>query len=287
MKISGFTIVKNAVHLKYPVLESIRSILPICDEFIVNVGKSDDGTLDLIKSINSPKIKIVETVWDMTQGPLVLSVQTNIALEACTGDWAFYLQTDEVVHEADLPKLKRIMEDQLHNKEIDVLRFKWFHFFGSHFRYRIDLGWYQKQDRIIRNNKEIRSCGDAFAFEHKDGRPLKSFNTGCFIYHYGWVFSEEDMAKRRINQGEIWSQDRSKEKTSQRYEFGDLNRFPVYFGSHPSTMQKLIQNHQLSQQDWTQISRSFWWNPLKIFRIRYKTGKRIKYSLDKAANQGS
>src|SRR5665213_914838 len=107
MKISGFTIVRNAVKFNYPVVESICSILPICDEFIVNVGDSDDGTLEMIKSIASPKIKIIETKWDMSQGPTVLSEQTNIALKHCSGQWAFYLQTDEVIHERDLPNIKR------------------------------------------------------------------------------------------------------------------------------------------------------------------------------------
>ena len=101
MKISGFTIVRNAVKFNYPVVASIRSILPICDEFIVNVGDSQDGTLELIRSIGSPKIRIIQTQWDMGQGSQVLSQQTNLTLKECRGDWAFYLQSDEVIHEAD------------------------------------------------------------------------------------------------------------------------------------------------------------------------------------------
>ena len=66
MKVSGFTFVRNAVKYDYPVVESIRSILPAVDEFIVNVGRCDDGTLELIRSIRDPKIKIVESVWDET-----------------------------------------------------------------------------------------------------------------------------------------------------------------------------------------------------------------------------
>ena len=276
MKVSGFTIVRNAVKLQYPVIESIHSILPICDEFIVNVGKSEDETLALIKSIQSPKIRIIQTVWDMKKGPAVLADQTNIALKECSGDWAFYLQTDEVIHECDLPKLKQDMQRYLENPTVDALRFKWFHFYGSHFRYRIDKGWYQKQDRIIRNNGQVRSMGDAFAFERIDGKALCHKNTGCFLYHYGWVFNEEVMAKRRLNQGEIWSEDRSAEQNTGRYEFGDLKRFPIYFGSHPSVMKDLIVNHPISQQDLKEIHQRHWWNPLKIFQIRFKTGRRIK-----------
>lgn len=62
MKISGFTFIRNAVKYDFPVLEAINSILPIVDEFIVNVGKSDDGTFELIHKINDPRIKIVESV---------------------------------------------------------------------------------------------------------------------------------------------------------------------------------------------------------------------------------
>jgi len=276
MKISGFTIVRNAVKLQYPVIESINSILPICDEFIVNVGDSEDETLALIRGIQSPKIRIIQTVWDMAKGPTVLADQTNIALKACTGDWAFYLQTDEVIHEDDLAPLKAKMQQYLGDPSVDALRFKWFHFYGSHFRYRIDKGWYQKQDRIVRNNGQIRSMGDAFAFERIDGQPLRQQSTGCFLYHYGWVFNEEVMAKRRLNQGEIWSEDRTAEKQSGRYEFGDLKRFPIYFGTHPAVMKELITRHPISQQDCQEIGQRHWFNPLWIFKIRFKTGRRVK-----------
>ena len=144
MKVSGFTIARNAIKFGYPIVESIQSILPICDEFIVNVGDSDDGTLDLIKLIQSDKIRIIETVWDFSKGKEVLSQQTNIALAECKGDWAFYLQTDEVIHEADLPSLKKTMQKYLDDKNVDALRFKWLHFYGSYYHYRIDSGWYQK-----------------------------------------------------------------------------------------------------------------------------------------------
>ena len=140
MKISGCTIVRNAIKLHYPVVESINSILPICDEFIVNIGDSQDGTHELIKSINSPKIKIIKTTWDLSQGKEVLSYQTNLAISECTGDWVFYLQTDEVIHQEDLTHLYKCMGYQLQNKNIDALRFQWLHFYGSYFRYRIDSG---------------------------------------------------------------------------------------------------------------------------------------------------
>ncbi len=66
MKVSAFTFIKNGQMLGYPFLESIQSILPIVDEFIINVGKSEDNTLELISSISSPKIRIIESEWNDT-----------------------------------------------------------------------------------------------------------------------------------------------------------------------------------------------------------------------------
>jgi hypothetical protein len=276
MKISGFTIVRNALKFNYPAVESIQSILPICDEFVVNVGESEDDTLKLIKSINSPKIRIIQTKWDFSEGKTVLSRQTNIALKECKGDWAFYLQSDEVIHEDDLPVLKNKMAQYLNNKEVEALRFGWLHFYGSYFRYRIDSGWYQKQDRIIRNNGEIESIGDAYAFERKDRQPLKRKNTGCLMYHYGWVHPGEMMTQRRVNAEKIGFTSLKEGERQNEYSYGDLNRFPAYFGSHPTVMKEWIASHPRSQEDLKEINKRYWWHPGRILKIRYKTGRRIK-----------
>lgn len=280
MKISGFTIARNAIKLNYPILESIKSILSICDEFIVNVGDSDDDTLKIIESIKSDKIKIIKNAWDMSMGKEVLSYQTNLALKECKGDWAFYLQSDEVVHEKDLPHLKALMGKYLHT-DIDVLRFKWFHFYGSSYRYRIDKGWYQKQDRIVRNNGKIRSMGDAWGFERIDGTPLKRLQSQCFIYHYGWVQPIQTMGERRINADKIGFISLSDIEKKNGYSYSNLDQFPVYFGSHPAVMESWIRAHQTSQEDLEKIHKKYWYHPFKIFRVRYKSIRRVKEALIK------
>jgi len=275
MKISGFTIVRNAIKFNYPVVQSIRSILPLCDEFIVNVGDSDDGTMALIRAIQSPKIRIMQTTWDMGKGAVVLSEQTNAAFKECKGDWAFYLQSDEVIHELDLRKLRQCMARNLNDASVDALRFKWLHFYGSYWRYRIDAGWYQKQDRIVRNNGQVESFGDAFGFRRKDGKELGRRDTGCLLYHYGWVNTVEDMQRRCDNAAQIGYQDTAKSKTVS-LGYGQLNRFPVYFGTHPLVMKDLITQHNVSSGDRQHINRTFWWHPCKFLKLRYKTGLRVK-----------
>ncbi len=280
MKISGFTIVRNAVKYRYPVLESIRSILPACDEFIINVGDSEDRTAELIRSIKDPKIRIIENTWDFSQGKEVLSRQTNLALQQCRGDWAFYLQSDEVVHERDLGRLRKLLANNLGRDDIDAIRFRWLHFFGSYYRYRIDAGWYQKQDRVIRNNGQVESTGDAYGFGRRDGQPLRRLRTPFFIYHYGWVHHGEVMTQRRLNAERIGFARLQSDERQGEYEYGHLGRFPVYYGTHPAVMKEWIAAHELSRRDWEGIKRRYWWHPARWLRWRYKTWRRQKQKVE-------
>lgn len=282
MKISGMTIVKNAIQYGYPIVEAVRSILPICDEFIINEGYSDDGTYELIQQINDPKVRIIRQHWDLSNDVDGLSDQTNIALQECTGDWVFYVQADEVIHEHDLPRLKNIMQRHLHDPSVDSFRLKWLHFYGSYYRYRVDYGWFQKEDRIIRNNNTIESTQDALTFRRKDGHELKKKVLRTLLYHYGWVQPEEVMNQRKVNLSSmcIGAQKLSDDQRGKRYDYGDLNRFPVYFGSHPTVMKDWITQHALSQQDWVSITQQYWWHPSRWLRLRYKTPIRQKVAYD-------
>lgn len=280
MKISGFTITRNARKYNYPLIESIHSILPLCDEFIVNVGDSEDDTLDLVRSIQSDKIRIIENTWSKDQKPDVLSHQTNLALKECQGDWAFYLQSDEVIHQEDLGRLKRLMQKYHHQSEVDAFKFRWMHFYGTYNRYRVDYGWFQKQDRIIRNNGEIESTKDAWGFKRVDDKPLKSIKTGCLLYHYGWVQPPDIMHDRRENAQYLWDEHlTAEEKHNSEYQFGDLKQFPYYFGTHPSSMEKRVAEHQSTQIEREKIKKQMWWNPFLYVCPRYKTGRRVKEKL--------
>ena len=138
MKVSGFTFIRNATKFDYPVVEAIKSILPICDNFVVAVGNSDDNTLDLIQSIDKQKIRIIETIWDdsleMKKGGKVFARETDKAFQAISmeSDWAFYIQGDEVVHEKYLDSIYSSMEKWKDDKKVDGLLFNYLHFYGSY-----------------------------------------------------------------------------------------------------------------------------------------------------------
>ncbi len=161
MKVTGFSFIKNAVKYDFPIVEAITSILPICDEFVIAVGKSDDDTLGLIRSIGSPKIRIVETVWDETlrEGGRVLADETNKAYNAISADtdWCFYIQGDEVFHENDLTKIKDAMQLYRDDKTVEGLVFNHINFFGSYDFIADSRHWQKKEVRVVRKDPSIAS----------------------------------------------------------------------------------------------------------------------------------
>jgi glycosyltransferase involved in cell wall biosynthesis len=258
MKISGFTFIRNGIKLKYPFIQSIQSILPVCDEMIVVVGNSEDGTRKAIAEIRSPKIKIIDTVWDdaLRTGGKILAQQTDIAFDAITGDWGFYLQGDEVVHEKDLPAIADAAGKLLHDERVDGLLFPYYHFYGN-YNYIAKpktRGTYPFEVRMIRNNKLIRSFRDAQGF--REFSSMESMKSGelparlqvkkitAHIYHYGKVRGPKDELERSKEFHKLWhNDDWVKNYVGAKEEFEYLPEYPLipFTGSHPGVMKDRIE----------------------------------------------
>jgi hypothetical protein len=255
MKLSGFTICRNAVAFDYPIVEVIRSALPIVDEFVVNVGQSADGTLDLIRSIDSNKVRIVESFWDdtMQKDGLLFSRETNVALARCTGDWALYLQADEVLHEQDHASIRKALHAHLGDPAVLGFTFRYLHFYGD---YRSCNPWfYHRAVRIIRNDGQVESCGDAVGFclkadhgylqtAHKDR--LRS--SRATIYHYGWVKPPRVLLEKFRYQvarhhGDAPGADQARMLAQETYEFGDYDIMKNFYGSHPAVMADRVRRY--------------------------------------------
>ena len=255
MKVSAFTICRNAVSFDYPIVEVIQSALPIVDEFIVNVGQSEDGTRELIRSIGSDKVRILDSVWDdsMKKDGLLFSYETNKALARCTGDWALYLQADEVLHEADHDVINRSLREHLGNPTVLGFTFRYHHFYGD---YRSLNPWfYHRAVRIIRNDGQVESCGDAVGFwlkadqgwmqsVHKDRiRP-----SGATMYHYGWVKQPRvllDKFRYQVarHHGDNPGAEQARMLAQEAYEFEEYDIMKNFAGSHPAVMRERVSRY--------------------------------------------
>jgi hypothetical protein len=247
MKTSGFTFIRNAVKNDYPIVEAITSILSLCDEFIVAVGNSEDGTRELIEGINSPKIKIIDTVWDdsLKEGGKVFAVETNKALDAIAADsdWAFYIQGDEVIHEKYLPLIKKEMEDNLKNPKIEGLLFKYVHFYGSYDYYGDTRRWYRREIRLVKNIKGMRSYKDAQGFRIDDRKPNVKL-IDAWVYHYGWAKPPQGLTNKARNYNkfyhdEAWNATHMTETFE--FDYGNADRINRFKGTHPAVMLKRIE----------------------------------------------
>jgi len=264
MKVVGFTIVRNAIKYDYPVLESVTSLLPLCDEVIVAVGKSDDETLQLVKGITSPKIKIVETVWDdsLRKGGVLLAIETNKAIDSipADADWCVYLQADEVINENDIPVIKEAMQKWKDDKAVEGLLFNYIHFYGSYEYVGDSYRWYRKEIRVIRNDKHIRSYKDAQGFrKHKTttpanedllsgGEKLQVKPVNANIYHYGWVKHPSFQQNKQQDFHKMWHDDNWVKQNvvqANEYDYSVIDSLKKFTGKHPGVMAA-----RLKMQDW-------------------------------------
>lgn len=246
MKVSGFTFIKNAVKYDFPFIESVTSILPICDEFIIVHGDSEDETIKLIESINSTKIKVYNTVWnpELREGGLILSDQTNIALSKTTGDWCFYIQGDEVIHEKYLDKIYDSMKLFENDIRIEGLLFKYLHFYGSYDYIATSRQWYRNEIRIVRNSIGVKSYKDAQGFRLND-RKLNVKAIDAFVYHYGWARPPHTMQNKVKYFHSLWhSKDwiEKNVKDTVEYDFSTTDTIKLFDGTHPKVMQNRIDN---------------------------------------------
>lgn len=266
MRVSGFTFIRNAIKFDYPIIEAVRSILPICDEFVISVGNSDDDTLDLVKSINSSKIRIIESVWDdnLREGGKVLAIETDKAFHAISpdSDWAFYLQADEIFHEQDLPAIQKGMIRWKEDKRVEGLLFRHINFYGSYDYVAGSRKWQKNEIRVIRNDKEISSWKDAMSFR-KSGRKLHVKFIDACIYHYGWIKAPDKMYEKQVSFNKLWHDDTWIELNLPKvneFDYSKIDTLRKFKGSHPQVMQ-----NRISKMNWT-----FTFDPTKSRKLSFR-----------------
>jgi len=263
MKVSAFTYVRNGLQLDYPFVESIQSILPVVDEFIVVIGNSVDGTRKAIEALNNSRIKIIDTVWDDTirSGGRIFALQANIGLDNVSkdADWIFHLQADEVIHEKDLPVIKDAMQQYLNQSKVEGLLFDFINFFGDYEHYAPSRRYHQKEIRIIRNNPHFRSYKDSQGFRsfinpeniwQEKGSKLSVKKINAAVYHYSYVKDPKVQLKKHLVFGNRWQENDEwmkeyLEQNKNGFDYAKIDFLYAFKGTHPAVMQTKIK-----KQDW-------------------------------------
>lgn len=259
MKISAYSYVRNGIKYEYPFIQAITSVLPLCDEFIMVIGDSTDGTREAVESLDDPRIRIIDTVWDenLRTAGKIFAQQANIGLDHVTGDWAFHIQADEVLHENDVPLIRAAMEKYLHDPEVEGFLFNFINFFGDFRHYGPSRRFHQHEIRVTRNDPHVRSYRDSQGFrifEHPEnqweekGRKLHVVPLGARIFHYSHVKNPISQVKKRAEFISRYASDEAVEKylaANAGFNYADYDYLKVYNGSHPAVMNPVIES-----QDW-------------------------------------
>ncbi|MBX7181176.1 MAG: glycosyltransferase family 2 protein [Bacteroidia bacterium] len=250
MFVSGFTFIRNAVKFDYPIREAILSLLPLVDELIVLVGNSDDGTRSIIEEINSPKLKIHDSVWDdsIREGGRVLAVETQKAKNLVNpkADWLICIQADECFHQEDYPAINKAMQDNLGNSKVDGLLFSYTHFYGDYSLVASGRKWYKNEIRIIRNNPDIIPYKDSQGFRFKNGQKLKVKRANARVHHYSWVKSPDKQQDKQKYFHTLWHNDEWVKKhvgNQSEFDYSKIDVLEIFQGTHPDVYKKRVEEY--------------------------------------------
>jgi hypothetical protein len=268
MKISGFTFMRNTSSLYYPFIESIQSILPLVSEFVIALGDNepDDLTESMLVHLASDKIRILRTTWDTQKYPngTIYAQQTDLAKSICTGDWLFYLQSDEVLHEKYHAVIREACINELENIEVEGFLFNYKHFWGDYNHFIKSHAWYPYEIRIIRNDPDIHAYGDAQSFKYipqfnqrdyrtkSNTRKLNVKLLNVWIYHYGWVRPPDLMQSKNkymssvyFNPAEVHLKNTSSDEI---FDYGNMNDYQIFNETHPAVMTNFIKRFNWKDQ---------------------------------------
>ena len=199
MNLSGFLIVRNATKLDFPVEASLRSILPLCEEVVVNVGRSEDDTRDRIEALADSRIRILDTEWDFSRGESVLRDETTRAMRACRHSWGLCIQADEVLHEAGHAELAETIRTAATDPHIEGVVVRYRHIFGSPGMEAVNRRWYRGEVRVVRLDPAVgvHPYRDAQGFRVGAGdRRVRARLSRAEMFHYGWLRSAAALRAR-------------------------------------------------------------------------------------------
>lgn len=204
--LSGYTTVLNAKSQGFPYLQSIRSMLGFCSQVVVVDGESNDGTWEELQEQFSGdhRVTLMQREWDSSE-PGMDGMQKAYARAMCVGQLLWQQDADEVVHESDYVKVKKLT--RRFPTDVDVLHLPVIELWGDDQTVRTDRhAW---KWRLSRNDFKITHGINANArvTDEKTGRVYakKGQSDGCeyidmlsgqFLPHKGFWTDELERLRR-------------------------------------------------------------------------------------------
>ena len=244
--ISVYTTTYNAIDQEYCVVEGIKSALCFADEVIVLDSHSTDETIDAIKSIGDQRIKVYYIDWLPSIGWAMYKIAKSMAIGRCTKDWCILMDADEVFHEDEYDKIKKIPEKL--GKDLIGVKFNTLHFYKDYEHILNGCAkWkdlYTNKVYMVKNGLGIHhgnSGMDIDAHLDRHGMPLNQellVHLNINVFHYGHLRSDEAYLKKQNRMHSFYEGKVIENKEVNHIDIRDLGTFS---GKHPINMRNRIE----------------------------------------------
>lgn len=246
MSISGVTLVRDPRGLDFPITAAIRSVLPLVDEMIVNVGRiGDDTARVLAREFPDHPVRIVERSWDLNRGGSVLADETQYAVEQASGEWVVYVQADEVLHEDSIAPFREALGRWQSEPLVEGLLVDFVHHYQSPGLVATARHWYRREVRAFKTGVGVRSYHEAQGFRvGPEKRRVRARHSGAVYHHYGWCRPATALQRKRESDRALYhGLGPPLPQVELPWEYG-LRRFE---GTHPEVIRSWLQERDGSQ----------------------------------------
>jgi hypothetical protein len=282
--VSGFTLVRNATQLDFPLEAALQSLLPGVDELVVNVGRSSDDTRERVAALEDPRIRIIDAEWDGSLGPGMLALETQRAMAACRHSWGIYIQADEVLEDGGAQRLASLIAEHHEDRDVEGIVVSYRHFYGGFDRVARNRRWYRREVRAVRLDpaSDIHSYRDAQGFRvGPSQRRVRAILSDVTMFHYGWARPAWALTAKRAADRALAPAERS--ALDGRPLLPWFPGIVAFTGEHPTPVRSWIAAGRRSQEliaprrferEHVRLALSGWferWTGLRLFEFRNYT----------------
>lgn len=196
--LGGVTFCIDPIKYDYCIRESIACLEELCDKVVVLDAGSEDGSVELLKSLESDKVKVVYLergqYWDQIRGKEKLSFFQNMALQHLDTDYYYLQQADECTHENSFPYIREAIQSG--HEGFMITR----HNLWGNCNNKLNV----PEERQPCSTQVIRLAKTTYS-SYDDGESVGCWNV-CMdwldkieMFHYGFVRKKEVMKDKIIN----------------------------------------------------------------------------------------
>lgn len=169
---------------------SIKSFIDWVDEIIIVDGGSTDGTLEVIDSFHSRKIKVIHNPWGGNFGE-----QRNIALSYATSQFCLQVDSDEILSDNGFA-LKDIIAK---NPEIDCYDIEYVHYIQNLGQIDATCDPHIGLNRLFRRTSDVAYTAHLHELAHSpQWKPQKGFIRDVKLHHLGYIKSILSVSQKYI-----------------------------------------------------------------------------------------